>query len=186
MSRYLHARQLGDTYEVTGIDDAGIGLAQLQFAENAPNILFFRHDVGLETGTKIGAQTFVLRGIGQKLPRVLPNGHRLCANDDFMAGLGQFQQRFDLRRVGGCTGSAPAEADHQLIAGECLHAPLPDSSGVDSRLHLHLVGRGENVGSRPLAQLAGQLLGTGKVENNVSCMAPAAERLGSFMEDIGK
>ena len=47
---------------------------------------------------------------------------------------------------------------------------LPDSSGVDSRLHLHLVSRGEDVGARPLAQLTGQLLGTGKVEFNVTCM----------------
>ena len=96
MGWYLHALQICDTNEVTGVDDAGIGLAQLQFAENAAHILFFGHDIGFEAGTKTGAKAVVLRGIGQKLTRVPPDGHGSGTDDNLMAGLGQLQQGFDL------------------------------------------------------------------------------------------
>ena len=110
-----------------------------------------------------------------------------------MPGLGQLQQRFDRgrgvcarRQCTDCTRSGLAVADHQPIASESLHARLLNSPGIDSRLHLPFVGGGEDVGPRPLAQLTGQMLGTGKVENNVTSMTAMAERQGRLLEDIGE
>ena len=142
MGRDFHTLHLCGADEVAGVDDADIGFAQLEFAENAAYVRFLRHDIGLKSVTEGGAEPLVFSGIGQKAAGIPPDGNSFGADDDFMAGLRQLQHGFDC----GCLACVPERCgkpsipDQQPIAGERFHASLLNPSGFNRRLHLRLVG----------------------------------------------
>ena len=71
------------------------------------------------------------------------------------------------------------------LLGEGAHGVGEDAAGIHGRLHLPVVGRGEDVGGRTAAQLLSELLRAGEVEGDGSVVGRAEGRP-DLLERVGQ